>query len=95
MGDIIFAAAGNAANGNANSDPGDNVYKTQVTVSPAVDGGPAPLISSGGVIGAGLSNPTVKAISPNGIISVFGENFAPPGTVKLVGGGDLVSGQLP
>ncbi len=95
VGDVILAAAGNAANGNATNDIGDNIYTTKVTVSAAVDSGPAPLISSGGVIGAGLSNPPVKTISPNGIISVFGANFAPAGTVKLVGGGDLVNGQLP
>ena len=33
-------------------------------------------IDSGSVVGAGLSNPAVKALSPNGILSVFGSNFA-------------------
>ena len=54
-----------------------------------------PVISAGGVVGAGLSVPAVKAVSTNGILSVFGSNFAPIGTFKQVGAGDLVNGQLP
>ena len=46
-------------------------------------------------MGAGLSVPAVKAISPNGIISVFGQNFAPAGTLHQVGKGELVNGELP
>ena len=54
-----------------------------------------PTISAGGVVGAGLSVPAVTAASTNGILSVFGSNFAPIGTFKQVGAGDLVNGQLP
>ena len=56
---------------------------------------PAPRINSGGVVGAGLSFPPVRSISPNSIISIFGENFAPLGTMRLVGSADLVNGRLP
>jgi len=56
---------------------------------------PAPRIAAGGVIGAGLSNPPVTQVSALGIVSIFGENFAPPGTARLVGGADLVDGKLP
>ncbi len=56
---------------------------------------PAPRIASGGVVGAGLSVPPVRQISPLSIISIFGENFAPPGTARLVGSADLVDGKLP
>lgn len=95
VGKIIFAAAGNAANGNGSADPGDNVYTTSATVDAATESSPAPLIFAGGVIGAGLSNPAVKTISLNGIISIFGQDFAPAGTVKLISGADLVDGKLP
>ena len=54
-----------------------------------------PHISPGGVVGAGLSTPAVRALSPNAIASVFGDGFAPPGTLKVVGASDLVNGRLP
>lgn len=66
-----------------------------LTAATAPAGPPPPRISAGGVVGGGLSSPVVKQISPNGIISVFGENFAPAGTQRLVGSGDLVNGRLP
>jgi len=95
VGNIIFAGAGNAANNNDAADAADNIYFRQITVMPAAAGGPTPTISTGGVIGAGLSTPAVRQISANGIISVFGENFAPAGTARLVGSEDLVGGRLP
>jgi uncharacterized protein (TIGR03437 family) len=52
----------------------------------------SPSIATGGIVGAGLSNPAVKAISPNGIVTVFGANFAPAGASATAG---LVDGQLP
>ena len=76
IGPIVFAAAGNAANGN-NQRFGDNIYTAQETVQAAAGGGPA--ISSGGVVVANLL-PTVSSISSNAIISIFGSNFAPDGT---------------
>ena len=54
-----------------------------------------PRINSGGVVGAGLSSPPVQRISRNAIISIFGENFAAPGAVRVVGNADLVNGRLP
>ena len=75
----------------------------RVVVRASVPGAPAvefilfagPHISAGGVVGGGLSVPRVTAVSPNAIISIFGANFAPAGTVKLVGADDLVNGRLP
>jgi len=97
-GDVVFAVAGNAANAD-NDNTGDNIYTASVTVSQAnsCPGGlaGAPSIAAGGIVGAGLSTPTVKAISPNGLISIFGQNFAPPGTQRAVTGTDLVGGELP
>ncbi len=52
----------------------------------------SPSIATGGITSAGLSNPQVKVLSPNAIVSIFGTNFAPAGTAKQAG---LVNGQLP
>ena len=41
-----------------------------------------PLISSGGIVLA-TGTPVLKRISPNSLISVFGQNFAPEGTQAL------------
>jgi len=54
-----------------------------------------PHIAVGGVVGAGLSTPLVRTLSPNAIASVFGDSFAPVGTAKTVGPSDLVTGRLP
>ncbi len=52
----------------------------------------SPSIATGGIISAGLSNPQVKVLSPNAIVTIFGTNFAPAGTAQQAG---LVNGQLP
>jgi uncharacterized protein (TIGR03437 family) len=54
-----------------------------------------PQISAGGVVSAALSTPTVQIASPNAILSVFGQNFAPAGTSRAVTGNDLVNGLVP
>jgi len=76
------------------SSPGSNSWLVQVslTVSAAISG---PQVSSGGIIGAGLSTPPVSALSSNAIASIFGTSFAPAGTARQVGSGDLVNGLLP
>ena len=56
---------------------------------------PLPAISSGGIAGAGGSVPPVTQISPGGLASIYGSNFAPAGTSRQVYGGDLVNGNLP
>jgi uncharacterized protein (TIGR03437 family) len=55
----------------------------------------SPSILSGGVVGAGLGEPRVKQVSPNGLISIFGQSFAPPGTARGLSAADLQNGQLP
>ena len=54
-----------------------------------------PSISSGGVVSAGLSTPTVSALSVNSIATVFGNQFAPAGTALQIGSSDLVNGNIP
>jgi trimeric autotransporter adhesin len=56
---------------------------------------PLPAISSDGIAGAGASVPPVAQISPGGLASIYGSNFAPAGTSRQVYGGDLVNGSLP
>lgn len=93
MGAVVMHATGNAANGDG-VPTSDYIYTSSARTSS--EAAPSPLqISSGGVVGAGLSNPLVRQISPNGIISIFGQNFAAPGSAKGVGGTDLVDGKLP
>ncbi len=53
----------------------------------------APTIA--GVIGAGLSTPQVTQVSPNGLISIFGQNFAPAGTARGIMASDLQNGNVP
>jgi uncharacterized protein (TIGR03437 family) len=62
---------------------------------PVGPNGVPPIISSGGVVGAGLSNPPVHSVSPGAIASIFGANFSPSGTQRLVQPSDLVAGKLP
>ena len=90
LGVIIFAAAGNAANGN-DQPSGDNIYTTQARISAQSVMTLNPKISVGGIVGAGLSTPPVQAITANSIFSIFGTDFAPAGTLK---GAELVSGKL-
>lgn len=94
VGDIIFAGAGNAADG-SDTERGDNIYTKQVRISASAVLDLNPRISAGGVVGAGLSNPAVRNISANGIISIFGQDFFPAGQSKLVSGAALVDGKLP
>ena len=83
VGPIVFAAAGNAANGN-NQRGGDRIYTMQATVEPAIVGPPPPTpsIGAGGVILANLV-PTVASAAPRAILSVFGQEFAPAGSVNV------------
>jgi uncharacterized protein (TIGR03437 family) len=76
------------------STPGLNPISFDVTSNPAVSP-TAPVIAAGGIASAGLSIPSVKMLAPGGIATIFGANFAPAGTAKQVGPGDLVKGEVP
>jgi uncharacterized protein (TIGR03437 family) len=52
-----------------------------------------PTISA--VVGAGGSVPAITRISPGGLATIYGANFAAPGTARQVQAGDLVGGNLP
>ena len=76
------------------SAPGLLPIQFQLTIEGAVVTG-QPRISAGGVVGAGLSVPKVRHLAPNGLYTIFGENFAQSGSGWQVGPGDLVNGQVP
>ncbi len=56
---------------------------------------PLPTVSTGGIDGAGGSVPAVTAVSPGGLASLYGVNFAPAGTSQVVQASDIVNGVLP
>jgi uncharacterized protein (TIGR03437 family) len=64
-----------------------------VTLSVAAATGPT--IPLGGVIGGGGSLPAVVTISPGGMATIFGTEFAPADTARSVQAGDMVNGKLP
>ena len=64
-----------------------------LTSEAAASGALVPKLNA--VVGAGLSVPSVTSISASAIVTLFGENFAPAGTIQRAGGGDLVDGRLP
>lgn len=54
-----------------------------------------PSIAPGGVVGVGNSVPAIRALSTNALVSIYGENFAVPGTGRRVRADEFVSGRLP
>lgn len=54
-----------------------------------------PVINTGGIAGAGLASPPLRAFAAGGILSVFAANAAPAGTNRRVGADDLIDGQAP
>lgn len=55
----------------------------------------SPAIAAGGVVGAGFGQPLVTQLSPDGLITIFGQNFAPAGTARGLTGADVQTGQVP
>jgi uncharacterized protein (TIGR03437 family) len=55
----------------------------------------SPAITTGGIVGAGLSIPAVTAASPNALLTVFGQNFFPAGATRALTSPDIANGALP
>jgi len=100
------ATANTAADGTASTIATLGPALGTTTITATVPGLPSAVLSltvsegpSGfavnGVVGAGLSSPPVQALSPNGLITIFGQGLAPAGTSKQVGTSDLINGRLP
>jgi uncharacterized protein (TIGR03437 family) len=89
VGDIKLYAAGNAANGN-NSDTGDHIYTTNITVSPAAAQVRPTISTDRGVVNAASFEP---GISANSWVTITGTNLS--ATTRLWGAAELVDGKLP
>ncbi len=89
-GDIIFYAAGNAANRN-NSNTGDRIYTTQIRVQPdsACGASERPILTR--IVDAASGTP---AGSSNSILTLLGRNFA-TGTSREAHGGYIRDGKYP
>ena len=89
-GDVVFYAAGNAANGNGQP-TGDHIYTTSATLTAAaVTTGPKPALTQGGVVNAGSGK---AEIASGTWISIFGTDLA--ASLRGLDGPDIVNGLLP
>lgn len=88
VGDVVFYAAGNAANGNG-TNVGDRIYTTALRV-----GGCSTAVkpSIRGVVNAATYQPGVAL---NTIVSIFGAGFAGAGQMRAAGIGDFDHGNFP
>lgn len=92
VGPVTFYASGNAANAN-NSSQGDTIYTTTLRISPAACSQTAtPTIVSGGIVNAADYRTSIAA---NGLISIFGTNFAPSGTRRVLTENLLLENKVP
>ena len=99
------SAGSYTVNADADGQTGGGAFQASITIQdvnptpPSAEcqgrGSLTPAIASGGVVGAGLSVPAVTRLSPDGLISIFGQNFAPAGTARGLAGADVQSGSLP
>ncbi|MBS1858237.1 MAG: hypothetical protein JST11_22895 [Acidobacteria bacterium] len=89
VGDIVFYAAGNAADGNG-APTNDRIYTTSRRISPPCALTQKPSIRSA-VNGASFQG----AWNVGAMMSVFGANFAPTGKTRAVTAADLVARKFP
>jgi len=88
-GDIVFYAAGNAANGDGTFN-GDRIYTTVRRISPPCTLTQKPAVK-GALNGASFQAPW----NVGAMMSVFGSNFATAGNTRLVTRGDIVGNRFP
>jgi uncharacterized protein (TIGR03437 family) len=89
VGDVVLYAAGNAANGN-NSDSGDRIYTTSLTIAPAAAGVKPSIRSENGVVN-GASFQT--GIASRSWVTVVGTNLSQ--MTRLWNSEDIIDGKLP
>jgi uncharacterized protein (TIGR03437 family) len=75
VGNVTVYVAANAGVGNPPSQDGDHIYATTYTLTPASTG-PAPAISSGGIVSAGAFGGFSSATAGSWI-EIYGSNLAP------------------
>jgi len=91
VGEVVFYAAGNAANGD-NTLNGDRIYTSTLTVA---NGGACTLTKKpelGAVADAAALKP---GLAMNSLLSIFGTDFQVAGSSRLAGPGDSVAGTFP
>jgi uncharacterized protein (TIGR03437 family) len=91
VGDVVFYAAGNAANGNG-ANTGDRIYTTKSTVSSAGACGLTKRPNLRAVADAAALKP---GLAMNSLLSIFGTDFQVAGSSRTAGAGDFVAGAFP
>ncbi len=89
-GDIIFYAAGNAANGDASLN-GDRIYTTSKIISPTV----CNVSGKASITGVGNAASFQPSIAPNTLLTIFGLDFGTADTKRPVTGGNIVNSAFP
>ena len=90
VGDVIFYAAGNAANGDGTFN-GDYIYTTSAIVSPAS----CALTGLPGISAVGNGASFQTTISPGALVTLFGSGFQPSGLTRSVFPADIVNSVYP
>jgi uncharacterized protein (TIGR03437 family) len=93
VGEIVFFAVGNAANGDG-SNRGDRIYTTTKRIalsSAAACSNPRPVLSR--VVNGGSFQ--TGTVAPNSLVTIFGSGLQIAGRTRLAGAGDLVNGRFP
>ena len=90
VGDVIFYAAGNAAN-NSGSNAGDIIYNTNRTVGVENCNLPKPTVTAVRNAGSFLDGP----LSLNTLIAIGGTGFQAAGTTRNVSRADITDGRFP
>jgi uncharacterized protein (TIGR03437 family) len=91
-GNVIFYAAGNAANGDG-TPLGDRIYTTRKTITP--NRAPCALATKPSILGVTSAASFLPVIGPGGAISIFGTGFESAGTYLPAGGADLIDEAFP
>jgi uncharacterized protein (TIGR03437 family) len=91
LGDIVFYAAGNAANGN-NQPTGDRIYNTSLRIQAE---NTCNYIVTPRVQGIGNAANTNGGVSMNALLSIYGANFVPSGVVGTAHGGFIRENRFP
>lgn len=89
VGDVIFYAAGNAADGGG-TNANDRIYTTARRISP-----PCTLTAKPGINGMSNGASFQPAWNVGSMLSLFGSNFGPAGKTRAAGSADYVSQRFP
>ena len=73
----------------------DDLSGTPVSAECQGRGALTPSIGQGRVVGAGLGQPAVTQLSPDGLMTIFGQGFAPAGLARGLTGADVQGGVVP